>query len=97
MHGQLFLERYGCPEHWQPEAIFVARVAVSGLVLNVAALVPVGTWATTYSGGGLRTYPRCVDELGGARWLKPTIGRPGLRLGLCNRQVRSVQRREGEV
>ena len=32
-----------------------------------------------------------------SQWLKPTIVRPGRRLGLCNLQVRSVQRREGEV
>ena len=49
------LERCGCPEHWQPEAIFVACVAASEFVLHVAALVPVGTWATTCSAGGLRT------------------------------------------
>ena len=32
-----FPEMYGCPEHWQSEAIFEAFVDVSGLVLNVAA------------------------------------------------------------
>ena len=92
-----FPEMYGCAEHWQSEAIFEAFVDVSGLVLNVATLVPVGTRAATYSGGGLHIYSRCVDEAGGARWLKPTIVRPGPRLGLCNLKVRSGQRGEGEA
>ena len=92
-----FPEMYGCPEHWQSEAIFEAFVDVSGLVLNVAALLPVGTRAATYSGGGLHIYSRCVDEAGGARRLKPTIVRPGPRLGLCNLKVRSGQRGEGEA
>ena len=54
-----FPEMYGCPEHWQSEAMFEAFVDVSGLVLNVAALVPVGTRAATYSGGGLHIFEVC--------------------------------------